>query len=135
MDTYEGFSYETADASSDALWAGSHQDTSKELVEMRLSGYECKKCIKANIITDELPEEIEKIAVCNIDVDMYEPTKYALEKVRKKIVSGGIILEEDYGHSPQVIGAQVATNEFLEKYKGEFIAIYGKGSQLILIKK
>lgn len=135
LDTYEGFTYEAAQNSSDALWKNSHTDTSIDLVEQRLKEYDKWKCIKNNIIEDELPEEIGNIVACNIDVDMYDAIEAALNKVKDKIVIGGIILAEDYGHTPQLIGGQYAIYKFVEKYEDEFTVIYGRGSQLLLIKK
>ena len=134
LDTYEGFTYETALNSTDALWKNSHTDTSIELVEQRLKKYENWICIKNNIIEEKLPTEIGEIAACNIDVDMYDAIESALDKVRDKIVDGGIILAEDFGHTPQLIGGQYAICKFVKKYEDEFTVIYGRGSQLILIK-
>lgn len=135
LDTYEGFTYESAVKSSDALWAGSHVDTSIELVRRRLQRYSHAHCIKCNIIEEDLPSEIEQIAVCNIDVDMYEAVYAALKKVRSSIMQGGMILAEDYGHTPNLIGAQYAVERFLSECEDEFIAVYTKGSQMLLIKK
>lgn len=135
LDTYEGFCYEVAHNSVDSLWYDTHRDTSIEFVRKRISRYKNAVCIKNNIIEDAWPEQIKQIAVCNIDVDLYEAYVYALEKVREKIVRGGVILTEDFGHTPALIGGQKAILEFVEKYKGEFFVIYGRGSQLLLYKK
>lgn len=135
LDTYEGFTYATAQNSTDALWKNSHTDTSIELVEYRLKNYSNWKCIKNNIIEETFPEEIGDIAACNIDVDMYDAIYSALNKVKDKIVAGGIILAEDFGHTPQLIGGQYAISKFIEENSDEFTAIYGRGSQLLLIKK
>ncbi|MCR5238322.1 MAG: class I SAM-dependent methyltransferase [Lachnospiraceae bacterium] len=135
LDTYEGFNYLEASSSQDALWKGTHSDTSKELVEYRLRNYENFKCIRSNIITNDIPEEIGSIALCNIDVDIYEAYEAALEKVRLRLSSGGVILAEDFAHTPSLIGGYHAISKFAQKYKDEFFVIYGRGSQLILYKK
>ena len=49
-----------------------------------------------------------------MDLDTYEPTKYALDKFSKMITKGGIILIDDYS---TVYGATKAIDEFLKKNK------------------
>jgi len=137
LDTYEGFDYADASASVDCFWVWDKalQDTSRKLVARRLQEYDDFKLVKCNIISDDLPDEIADIAVCNIDVDMYEAVKAALEKVKGKMVMGGVILLEDYGHTPLLIGAQVAVEEFLEVSGEEFYGMYLQSGQYMLIKK
>ena len=55
-----------------------------------------------------------KIALLHLDLDTYEPTKYALDKFSKMIIKGGIILIDDYS---TVYGATKAIDEFLKKNK------------------
>lgn len=38
-----------------------------------------------------------KISLLHIDVDLYEPSKYVLEKLYHKVTKGGIIIFDDYG--------------------------------------
>ena len=47
-------------------------------------------------------------------MDIYEPTKFALEKLFKKMSPNGIILIDDYS---TVEGATKAVDEFLKKQK------------------
>ena len=112
-----------------------NKDTSLEAVRNRLKIYQNARVIQGNIITDELPSEIQKISVANIDVDMYDAVKAALYKVKDKIVKNGIIIAEDYGHTPSLIGAQKATLEFLDENPDMFIPIYLNSGQLFLIRK
>lgn len=135
FDTFEGFNYEEAYNSEDILWKGTHIDTSLNKVQERFAKYKNATVLKSNIITDELPMEIEKICVANIDVDIYEAVKAALYKVKDKVVTNGIIICEDYGHTPALIGAQKAVNEFLEENQNQFLSIYLSSGQLFLIKK
>lgn len=135
IDTFEGFTYEEAYSSEDIYWQGTHFDTSFETVSKRFEKYKNANVIKSNIITDDLPHEIDKICVANIDVDMYEAVKAALYKVKDKIVKHGIIIAEDYGHTPGLIGAQKAANEFLEENPDKFITIYLNSGQLLMINK
>lgn len=135
LDTFEGFNYNEAFNSEDTLWKGSHTETSIDKVNKYLSSYNNYQLIKSNIITDEIPDEIQYICLANIDVDIYDAVKHALEKIHTRIVKNGIIIVEDYGHTPALIGAQKATNEFLNKYQDMFTSIYMASGQLFLIKK
>ncbi len=133
LDTYEGFTYEDAEKSSDAVWAGTHTATSLEQVKEYLSEYDNARPIKTNIITDDLPGEITEIALCNIDVDLYDAVYAALKKAAPLIVRHGIIIAEDYGHTPWLIGAQYAVRRFLEETEG-FMPLYFPSGQIMLIR-
>jgi hypothetical protein len=135
LDVYEGFTYDEAKDSQDSFWYGTHTDTSVQKVREYLKNYPEANIIKSNIITQKLPDIIKRICVCNIDVDMYEAVKVALYKVKDMIVKGGIIIAEDYGHTPLLIGAQKAIREFIQEYPDEFISLYFPSGQLFLIKK
>ena len=90
--------------------------------------------IKSNICTDKLPSIIENIVVANIDVDLFDATKDALNKVAEKIVKGGIIIAEDPTSTPALIGAFYAMEKFLETSKGKkFMKLHLLG-QYFLIK-
>lgn len=133
LDTFEGFTYEDAQKSSDAAWYGTHTETSLDMVEKYLSEYDNAKLIKSNIITNGLPDEITKIALCNIDVDIYDAVYESLRKVSPLIVKHGIIIAEDYGHTPWLIGAQYAVKRFLDETSG-FMPLYFPSGQIMLIK-
>jgi hypothetical protein len=53
-----------------------------------------------------------KISLLHIDVDVYQPTKFVLEKLFDKVVKDGVIVLDDYG---KVVGATKAVDEFLEE--------------------
>ncbi|HIS36625.1 TPA: class I SAM-dependent methyltransferase [Candidatus Scatousia excrementigallinarum] len=135
IDTYEGFSYAEAQNSQDMLWSNTHTETSIEKVNNYLADYDNYELIKSNIIQDELPEKIKNICAANIDVDMYEAVKAALYKVKDRLVKNGIVIAEDYGHTPALIGAQKAVDEFLDENPDEFIPIYLHSGQMFLIKR
>jgi len=70
-------------------------------------------------IRKTLPEFIKKkselkISLLHLDMDIYEPTKFALTKLFNKVVRGGVILIDDYNAVP---GATKAIDEFLKKHK------------------
>ncbi|MBR9973739.1 TylF/MycF/NovP-related O-methyltransferase [Magnetospirillum sulfuroxidans] len=69
----------------------------------------------AGDITTTLPDFFEEngavsVAIANIDVDLYKPTKAALESIFPRLVRGGILILDDYEGFP---GARQAVNEFL----------------------
>ena len=136
LDTFSGFDYQEAQSSADLSWVNTHTDAGYEQVAKTLSA--CKAphvLIKSNIIADELPAVIDRICVCNIDVDMYEATMAALVKAAPRIVRGGIMICEDIGHSPLTIGAVVAYKEFLKTEMGRnFRGIYLKSGQAFMVK-
>jgi hypothetical protein len=65
-----------------------------------------------------LPDEI---AILRLDTDWYSSTKHELEHMYERLVSGGVLLLDDYGWWQ---GARKATDEFLER----------TGERLLLIR-
>ena len=136
MDVYEGFNYEAAEHSQDAVWFGSHTETSVARVKEFLKLYPNAEVIKLDIIGSHLPEKIGPIALCNIDVDMYEAVEAALKKVSPRISSGGFIVVEDAGHTPYLAGANLATMEFMKSDLGAaFIPIYMQSGQYLFVRR
>ena len=135
LDTYEGFNYAEARFSGDKVWQGTHSDTSINQVRDFLAEYKGARCLKLNIISDGLPEDIAKIAVCNIDVDMYEAVLAAALKVANRMVVGGVVVLEDPGHTPFLAGARLALHEFMSAGEGRsFTPLYFESGQTFLIK-
>jgi len=100
-----------------------------------LSEFDSHKFVKSNIITDPLPKEIKKIAACNIDVDIFDAVESALEKVSNLIVVGGIIILEDGGHTPALLGAHCAVEKFMKTSEGKrYHKILLSSGQTLLIK-
>ena len=48
----------------------------------------------------------------HVDVDVYKPTKYVLEKLYERVVPGGIIVLDDYG---MVKGGTEAVDDFINE--------------------
>lgn len=135
FDIFEGFTYDEATASADAIWANTHTDTSLELVSDFLSPFPDVVVEKLNIITGGLPSTLGAIAVCNIDVDMCEAVAAALVKVAPKIALGGIIIVEDQGHTPALAGAFLALTEFMEtEISQRFIPVHMTSGQMFLVR-
>jgi hypothetical protein len=139
FDTFEGFTYKEASTSIDTVWKDTHQTEGYEQIKQRLlSKIPLRKNVfveKLNIISDELPEKIKKISLCNIDVDMFEAVDSALKKVSPLVVQGGIIICEDAGHTPLLIGARLALDYFLNSTEGKkYVPIHMPSGQVLLIK-
>jgi hypothetical protein len=58
-----------------------------------------------------------KISLLNVDVDLLEPTRICLEHLYPRVVSGGVVILDDYGAFP---GATKAADDYFE---GEGVAI------------
>jgi hypothetical protein len=135
LDTFEGFAYEQAARSADALYYGTHTETSLEQIRNRLSGYERVHVEKCDVISDPLPASIKRCALVNIDVDMYEATAAALRRAHPLMVSGGIMMVEDYGHTPLILGAQLAVHQFLDSEPGRsYTPIYLRSGYIFLTR-
>ena len=55
-----------------------------------------------------------KISLLHLDMDVYEPTNYSINKLWERVVPGGLILIDDYA---TVEGATRAVDEFLSLHK------------------
>jgi len=77
--------------------------------------FENYKLIKGDIL-ETIPEYISehpelKIALLHIDVDVYKPSVTILNNLYEKVVSGGLIVFDDYG---TVAGETQAVDEFFD---------------------
>ncbi len=80
------------------------------------SGYPSGKIsfIKGKV-EDTLPEpSIGAIALLRLDTDWYESTRHELETLYDKLVPGGVLIIDDYGHWS---GSRKAVDEFMAKRK------------------
>ncbi len=69
----------------------------------------------AGKVEDTIPEHIpEKIALLRLDTDWYESTYHELEHLFPRLVPGGVLIIDDYGHWK---GARKAVDEYFEKHK------------------
>ncbi|WP_037578009.1 TylF/MycF/NovP-related O-methyltransferase [Phaeacidiphilus oryzae] len=64
-------------------------------------------------VEDTVPGEApEQISVLRLDTDWYASTKHELEHLYSRLVSGGVLLIDDYGYWQ---GSRQAVDEFMEK--------------------
>ena len=139
-DTFNGFEYKSAYESSDISWTGTHSTDGKTAVENRIKSRlknlsNNLEIHKRNILDPDALKEVKEISFANIDVDLYEATYSAILKVHQKLNINGIIVLEDAGHTPWLLGAKVALEEFLEgEGKNKYHVIHMESGQYILIK-
>ncbi len=80
------------------------------------TGYNSEKLhfIKGKV-ENTLHEHIPKqIAILRLDTDWYESTKHELIHLFPKLVSGGVLILDDYGHWA---GAKKAIDEYISQNK------------------
>ncbi|NGO43931.1 TylF/MycF/NovP-related O-methyltransferase [Streptomyces ureilyticus] len=65
------------------------------------------------LVEDTIPAEApERISILRLDTDWYASTRHELEYLYPRLVSGGVLLIDDYGWWQ---GSKAAVDEFLEK--------------------
>lgn len=89
-------------------------DTSKTLVENRLSKFSNDTHIFEGDIRDTHIHAPETISFLHVDVDSYHATKSLLNALFNKVKEGGIILLDEYGMYKFHEYEHKATNEFFE---------------------
>lgn len=140
-DVFEGFNYPEALESVDTYWKNTHATDGIDAVKNRLSQRalddERVHVIMRNICEENALEEVkDPICFANIDVDIYEGVYAALHQVFRKLISGGIIVCEDAGHTPSLLGANAALNQFVDEVgRNRFTIIQMESGQYVLIKK
>ncbi|MFI2783216.1 TylF/MycF/NovP-related O-methyltransferase [Streptomyces sp. ALB3] len=73
-------------------------------------------------VEDTVPEQApEQISILRLDTDWYASTKHELDHLYGRLVSGGVLLIDDYGYWQ---GSRQAVDEFLEE----------TGEQLLLLR-
>ena len=98
--------------------AGGDGITVEELNEiMNHKNFDNYEICKGNIF-DTLPRYVSdnpqlRIALLHLDLDVYEPTILALQSLSRQLVSGALIVFDDYGKEP---GATIAADEFCSEH-------------------
>lgn len=99
--------------------AGGHGLDEKEVGDvLSAKGFENFKLIKGNVF-DTLPKYLSdnpetRIALLHLDMDVKEPTDFALDLLYERMVPGGIIVFDDFN---SVAGETISVDEFLDKHR------------------
>lgn len=78
---------------------------------LRQTGYDLNRIrLIPGDVAETIPAEApEKISVLRLDTDWYESTRHELEHLFPRLVPGGVVIIDDYGH---FAGARKATDEY-----------------------
>lgn len=79
-------------------WAYSnYEETTGNILS---TGYPAEKMnFVKGLVEDTIPQtQIESIALLRLDTDWYSSTKFELENLYPKLVKGGVLIIDDYGH-------------------------------------
>jgi predicted O-methyltransferase YrrM len=143
VDTFQGFtaddmSVENARGNKSTwiskMFRNNHVDWFKESLQRR--NINDVEIIQADISVLDAAKLPDQIALCLVDVDLYQPVKRALEKIYPKLSRGGIIVVDDCwsDSSPMFIeGIAKAYDGALQAYL-EFTAEHGLPEQLVATK-
>lgn len=95
-------------------WAYSnYEETTGNILS---TGYPAEKMnFVKGLVEDTIPQtQIESIALLRLDTDWYSSTKFELETLYPKLVKGGVLIIDDYGHWE---GCKKAVDEYFELNK------------------
>jgi hypothetical protein len=83
------------------------------------------------LVEETIPQAApEKISILRLDTDWYASTRHELEHLYERLVPGGVLIIDDYGHWE---GSRKATEEFLAK-TGEPLLLLPLASGRIAVK-
>lgn len=73
------------------------------------------------------------IHFAHVDMDIYEPTRFALDFLDKRLVRGGVVVVDDYGFVT-CSGAKQAVDEFVEA-RPDYLSLHLLTGQNVLVKR
>jgi O-methyltransferase len=118
-----------------AYRGGEHADSSQETVVSLLSGLELTNAsILEGVFPDDTASSLadRKIALCHIDVDVYQSAADIVTWLMPRMSRGSILVFDDYGFST-CKGITRLVNEL--RSSGDWIYIYNLNKHAILIKR
>jgi O-methyltransferase len=113
---------------------GEHADTSVDIVRQLATkmGLDNIQLLKG-IFPDATGDKIEdmRFSLCHIDVDVYESAKQVTEWVWPRLVTGGVIVYDDYGF----LGCEGVTNLVNERRQhGGAVTLHNLNGHAIVVK-
>lgn len=123
-----------ASSRDDVYKGGEHQDTSKQIVKNLVQTLQLENVhILQGIFPEDTGHQIadQKFRFCHVDVDVYDSTRDILNWVWPRLVSGGIVVFDDYG-IPTCKGIRDYVNE--RKSEKDRISIHNLNGHAIWIK-
>lgn len=135
VDTFKGHSEKDFPEGKDGdHLPGQFSETSYESVRDYLSCFPFVKVLPGRIqdVTPELGNE--PFHFMHLDVDIYEPTFYALNAFGKSLAQHGIVVVDDYGYLT-CPGVRKAVDEYIENNPGLFVKFELLTGQCLLVKQ
>lgn len=133
FDTFEGHPPKDVDAGLEPLQpANSFNDTQFETVRDYLSEFDNISVHKGRIQDTASEIKDKRFHLLHLDVDIYEPTAFALKFFGERLVAGGVIVVDDYGFV-SCPGAKKAVDEFTEASRN-FFSLHLLTGQCVLVK-
>lgn len=90
-----------------------------------------KGFIGSSLLKLQLPQA-ETICFANVDMDLYEPTKYALDFLHTKMPIGGVMIIHDINFF--TTGPEIACKEFAIEHRDKYLYRL-RGNQLAITKR
>jgi O-methyltransferase len=135
FDTFEGFRRaDLQEESGEAAGYTPHHfaDTQVAMVLRRIGGGDRVVVHKGDFASTCSQAAGEIFALVNIDADLYNPTKAALEFFYPRLSPGGVILVHDHNHRWE--GVRKAVEEFLRGIPETLAAIPDRDSTVMIIR-
>lgn len=133
FDTFEGHAFQDVNKEDPHQKTASFSDTSFDVVCRYLSAFPNVDIFKGRF--QETHNEIseKKFSFVHLDMDLYEPTIYALEFFDKRLLPGGGIVVDDYGFLT-CPGVKQAVDEFM-KENTRYFGLHLLTGQYIITKR
>lgn len=96
------------------IWAIAPESEVRD--NMARSGYPLKQInfVRGDVKDTLQSETLRSVALARLDTDWYESTKHELAMIMPRMVSGGVVIVDDYGHFS---GSRQAVDEWLREAK------------------
>lgn len=73
-------------------------------------------------------------ALVFLDMDIYEPTKIVLEKVKERLIPGSVVVLDEFNH-PMFPGERAAALEVFGNVKFELNSLYGNAAYFVITER
>lgn len=133
IDTFEGHIARDVRSEDPLQRVSAFNDTSIESVEAYLSRFSNVKVIKGRIQDVSSIMDEKKFSFVHLDMDLYEPTAFALDFFDQRLLPGCVIVVDDYGFLT-CPGVKQAVDEFMDG-NARYFGLHLLTGQYILAKR
>jgi len=118
LDTFTGFvrrseEYDVDLRTGDAACAVEESPidfTGPSTENMESVGFDGLRVVKGDVLETIPRLDVEQISLLRLDTDTYDTTKLELEQLYDRVVSGGVVIIDDYGYT---MGCKKAVDDFI----------------------